>query len=276
MVANTDYSPTNDIFSYPEAFDKAYLADAYTSRPDHTFDNLFDTNTFFDQPLSSVETASTLASKNQPLFNTSPTTDFASWSNANSAPFGRIGNVNEAFPTSQTLNNTSSDPFDNPDASPRDSSPTPSLCGDGPRPQHQSSPSLSPRPLKRETPDEAANLDDDTTPKRPQKKRGRPRIDRSSTDSSASSKTRATQRLPHNQVERKYREGLNSELERLRRAVPTLIQRDPRDLTSPPKPSKATILASAIDYIKKIEQERDILRDENEKLRGMRPMVRNR
>jgi len=130
-------------------------------------------------------------------------------------------------------------------------------------------------------------------PKRVQRKRGRPRLNRSGTDDcpttttttttiittntnnndnnnsadSTTTKSRATRRLPHNQVERKYREGLNSELERLRRAVPTLPQREGGDLNGPPKPSKATVLASAIDYIKFIEAERERLTEENKRLR---------
>src|SRR3712207_8387256 len=47
---------------------------------------------------------------------------------------------------------------------------------------------------------------------------------------------RSTGRLPHNQVERKYREGLNAELERLRRAVPTLPQSDEAGAMGQPKP----------------------------------------
>ncbi|KAF2115615.1 hypothetical protein BDV96DRAFT_612318 [Lophiotrema nucula] len=281
MVANPDYSPNNDIFSYPDAFDKAYLADAYTARPDYTLDALFDTNSFLDHPVSSVERSSSLAS-NQSFFNTPPTTattisptNVNSWPNSNQPPFGRIGNVNDAFAPSPTFNKPS-DYFHISEATLReDSSPTPSLCGDGPQPQQRhSSPSQSPRSLKRETPE----WEQEAKPKRPQKRRGRPRLDRTSTDSSInSSKARTAQRLPHNQVERKYREGLNAELERLRRAVPTLIQRDPGDFSGPPKPSKATILASAIDYIKKIEQERDALKGENEMLRGMKPAgARNR
>jgi len=88
-------------------------------------------------------------------------------------------------------------------------------------------------------------------------------------------KGKSRRRLPHNQVERKYREGLNSELERLRRAVPTLPQRDSSDLTGPPKPSKATVLASAIDYIKFMEAEHERLAEENERLRGICPVQTN-
>jgi hypothetical protein len=75
--------------------------------------------------------------------------------------------------------------------------------------------------------------------------------------------------MPHNQVERKYREGLNSELERLRRAVPTLLQSVEGEVMGQPKPSKAIVLASAIDYIKKTEKERDMYREEGGRLRGL-------
>lgn len=34
-----------------------------------------------------------------------------------------------------------------------------------------------------------------------------------------------------------------------------------------PKPSKAMVLSSAIEYIRRIEKERDALREENERLR---------
>jgi len=53
---------------------------------------------------------------------------------------------------------------------------------------------------------------------------------------------------------------LNSELERLRYAVPTL----------PHKPRKTTIPTSAIEYIKVFEVERDMLLEENERLHGLR------
>ena len=77
--------------------------------------------------------------------------------------------------------------------------------------------------------------------------------------------------MRHSQIERKYREALNSEFERLRRVVPTLSQRDSSNLTDSPKPRKATVVASAIDYINMIKAERDRLLEENELLRGMRP-----
>ncbi|KAF1993494.1 hypothetical protein P154DRAFT_527265 [Amniculicola lignicola CBS 123094] len=103
----------------------------------------------------------------------------------------------------------------------------------------------------------------------PPRKRGRPRMGRKlsstpsvpSVSSSCKPQLRAM-RQPHNQVERKYREGLNSDLERLRRAVPMLIQSNECMLIGQPKPSKAMVLAGAIEYIKDIERERDELREE--------------
>ncbi|KAF1999162.1 hypothetical protein P154DRAFT_437801 [Amniculicola lignicola CBS 123094] len=282
MVANTDYSPRlDDSFN----FDKPYLADSYTARPDYTFDTLFDNDSFFDHPVSSVEY------RNPQCFNeTQPASTYSnSWSPVDPAPFGRLGDLNTAFATTTKPAFAAINPCSY-DAEQMHSR-TPSLCGDAPQPTLSISPPLSPQ-LKRES---SSDIDFPSSPKRqaeplvtasqPPRKRGRPRLDRSSTSSSfaptpartfssssqpssSSCKVKPTQRLPHNQVERKYREGLNSELERLRRAVPTLIQRDTRDLTSPPKPSKATILASAIEYIKTTERERDMLRLEVERLRG--------
>jgi len=69
-------------------------------------------------------------------------------------------------------------------------------------------------------------------------------------------------RQPHNQVERKYRESINTQLESLRRVIPSLQtpqacadDGDIEDLAVPSKPSKAIILASATAYIK--QQEKD-------------------
>ncbi|EUC40876.1 hypothetical protein COCMIDRAFT_107638 [Bipolaris oryzae ATCC 44560] len=118
--------------------------------------------------------------------------------------------------------------------------------------------------------------DDEFAQKQAQRKRGRPRLDRgalTATERTATSRNARCQRLPHNQVERKYREGLNAELEKLRRAVPTLTQHNPTDMTTLPRPSKATVLACAVEYIKKVEIERDFLRVENETLRGLRPSI---
>jgi len=86
-------------------------------------------------------------------------------------------------------------------------------------------------------------------------------------------KPKPRRRLPHNQVERKYRESLNTQLESLRRVVPSLQQNracdgaDIEDLPAPSKPSKAVILASATAHIKQIEKDRKSLQDENQLLK---------
>ncbi|GME24830.1 putative transcription factor bhlh protein [Neofusicoccum parvum] len=87
-------------------------------------------------------------------------------------------------------------------------------------------------------------------------------------------KGKTRRRLPHNQVERKYRESLNTQLDSLRRVVPALQQSsrgceggDIEDLPTPSKPSKAVVLASATAYIKQMEKDKKQLADENQLLR---------
>ncbi|KAF2277873.1 uncharacterized protein EI97DRAFT_276733 [Westerdykella ornata] len=91
------------------------------------------------------------------------------------------------------------------------------------------------------------------------------------------SKPKPRRRLPHNQVERKYRESLNTQLESLRRVVPALQQpprpacpdgADIEDLPAPSKPSKAVILASATAHIKQLEKENKTVQEENQLLRA--------
>ncbi|KAF1914131.1 hypothetical protein BDU57DRAFT_282672 [Ampelomyces quisqualis] len=86
---------------------------------------------------------------------------------------------------------------------------------------------------------------------------------------------KSRRRLPHNQVERKYRESLNTQLESLRRVVPSLQQNqgacdgaDMEDLPTPSKPSKAVILGSATAYIKQQEKDKESLAEENRLLRA--------
>jgi Helix-loop-helix DNA-binding domain len=119
---------------------------------------------------------------------------------------------------------------------------------------------------------------------KPKPKRGRPRLPRNEPHICDTSEFPCThvidnslgsQRVPHNQVEQKYRNGLNAELERLRETVAVAPSRVFAHLSnSSAKPSKAMILASAIDYIKSIEAERDQLADENEVLRGRNKRLR--
>ncbi|KAF2101020.1 hypothetical protein NA57DRAFT_55086 [Rhizodiscina lignyota] len=93
--------------------------------------------------------------------------------------------------------------------------------------------------------------------------------------------SRGRGRMPHNQVERKYRESINAQLEGLRRVIPSLQQppsdtcngaadrADIEDLPNPAlnKPSKAVILSSATSYIKQLERERQKEKSENDKLK---------
>jgi hypothetical protein len=89
-------------------------------------------------------------------------------------------------------------------------------------------------------------------------------------------KAKSRRRLPHNQVERKYRESLNTQLDSLRRVVPALQQNNQRvmdgadieDLPTPSKPSKAVVLASATAYIRQIEKDKKNLADENALLKA--------
>jgi Helix-loop-helix DNA-binding domain len=99
----------------------------------------------------------------------------------------------------------------------------------------------------------------------PKRKRGRPRLNRTAAETSAAAAS--SQRVPHNQVERKYRETLNAEMERLRVNIPTLPRSEVSSLAGPPRPSKATVLAAAVQYIKDLEHDVETLADENEGLR---------
>jgi hypothetical protein len=114
------------------------------------------------------------------------------------------------------------------------------------------------------------------------RKRGRPRTVRTGEDTpydnSQAKPSKSSKRQPHNQVERKYREGLNAELERLRLALPTLHKWEMAAScggSGMPKASKAAVLAGAVAYIQDMERERDHLRRENELLKSGRGMRRS-
>ncbi|CAO2650939.1 Nn.00g092360.m01.CDS01 [Neocucurbitaria sp. VM-36] len=276
-IADYNYSPPQDIMSYQDQFDRSYIGNAYTTSPTYSSNTFFDSDPFFDRPLTSVEMQSGFPPKSQGFSN--PTLPATGISTTNGTqvfrqPFNpaSLGSL-EQYPSGFSLNPTSLESNKSAYFSPetQNSSRTPSLCGDAP--QQAQSPSLSPHLLKRESPSSPTSISEESTPKRPQRKRGRPRLDRSNTDtqspasSSSTAKCQRSGRLPHNQVERKYREGLNSELERLRKAVPTLPQSDEAGVMGQPKPSKAMVLSSAIEYIRRIENERDTLREENDRLK---------
>jgi hypothetical protein len=268
---------------YSNYFDNPYLNDAYLETPDYSMNTFFDADSFFNQSLNMESSAP----KAQPTFNpTLPATGIAASSSTqpisgqmfNPAPFGKMAQYTGGFPfdstQSQQIQPNEPDCFYPTTGT---TSQAPSLCGDAPL--QTMSLSLSPHLLNHTSPAPSSGSDSESsTPKRLTRMRGRPRPDRSSTDtltspstasSSAITKTQRAKRLPHNQVERKYREGLNSELERLRRAVPMLSRGGDEETGAigQPKPSKAMVLSSAIDYIHRIERERDALNEENDKLR---------
>lgn len=84
---------------------------------------------------------------------------------------------------------------------------------------------------------------------------------------SKSAKSGPRERIPHNEVERKYREGLNQGMERLRRVLPNLPQANDRYSFDAAKVSKLVVLASAVDYLQDVEGRLARLQDENQRLR---------
>lgn len=273
-VSNEPYSPTQGIFAYQEPFERTYLTDSYAMSPNDSLSTFFDTDSFFDQTFATSEkTNSNFLSESQSFDPTLPTTGIAFASSQQD--YGRVtyDNIlrqsNDHAPES-TLNPAAVQSAEPTSFSPtsRSSSRTPSLCGDAQ--QQAQSPSMSPCSIKRESLSPPVSPREQTTPKRPLRKRGRPRLDCFDNEfppAEPSSKCLRTGRLPHNQVERKYREGLNSELERLRKAVPTLSHSGDAGSTGQTKPSKGMILSSAIEYIRTTERERDALREEVARLR---------
>ncbi|KAF1944209.1 hypothetical protein EJ02DRAFT_452581 [Clathrospora elynae] len=280
-VAKADRSPSQYPMAYVNQFESPYLDELYITTPDYSLNNFFDSDSFFDRALTSIEMASDTSSKPEAMFNpTLPATGIsATNSNTDSrqvfnvASFGHL----EQYPSGLSSNLPQAQAYKpncfSPETNTTSQFPPPSLCEDAPL--QTMSPSLSPHNLKRESSSSpTSGSSSSSMPKRPLRKRGRPRLDRSSTETqpntspSSFTKCQRSSRLPHNQVERKYREGLNSELERLRRAVPTLVQTDERGVMGQPRPSKAMVLCSAIEYIRSVEKERDALKVENETLRG--------
>lgn len=94
------------------------------------------------------------------------------------------------------------------------------------------------------------------------RKRGRPRLIRGPEDTKRSRPDKTSRRQPHNEIERKYREGLNVEMEKLRHAIPRLPQ-----LASGAgsKPSKAAVLKIAVEEIESLRAEKAKALAEKEK-----------
>jgi hypothetical protein len=109
------------------------------------------------------------------------------------------------------------------------------------------------------TPKTSEKSQSPATDAKPPCKRARPRKIRATSDPSlitSFSVANCASRVPHSQVEKKYREGLNTSLQHLQRAVPTLPQPVDRAVGTA-RPSKGMVIAGAIDYIRRIEKERD-------------------
>ena len=125
--------------------------------------------------------------------------------------------------------------------------------------------------MEDENMDSAANAPPNDSPSR--KKRGRPKLELAKTAVSRDSAGSERTRMPHNEVERKYRESLNVGFEKLRSSVPTLPENSPTAGGNVQKQSKAAVLGAAIDYIKYLESETERLKDENSNLKGDSPNV---
>jgi hypothetical protein len=264
---DANYPQSQDIISFHDPFDKTYSADANGTSLDYPLSTFFDTESFFDQPLTSVEMIPSKTTYNStlPAAGTFAADDQPGYEQTYfQTPFTHMDYAPGPLDSTSTL------PIEPAAFSPiSQSSRASSFCGDAQ--ERAYSPSLSPHAVKLESPLSPVLPRAETTPKRQLRKRGRPRLDRvesqTHSNGSSSAKSQRTGRLPHNQVERKYREGLNTELERLRKAVPTLPHSEEGEAMGQPKPSKAMVLSSAIDYIKKIEREKEALKEEVERLK---------
>ncbi|KAK7177599.1 hypothetical protein PSPO01_16353 [Paraphaeosphaeria sporulosa] len=263
MLASTDCTPTTENFSYPAAFDKALLGDPFTGTdaPLAAFD-------CFGRPVSSTTATKSLNAMSSvaptgPPFK-APLVHHP-FSQLDPFPSGFPWDVNP-FPTTTGVDLNLSSLSDN--------SQTPSLCGDAPQPSTLASPPLSPTPdlgsCRLSTSSSLLKFEDPSAAP-PKRRRGRGRLDRSSSSlSSTAFKTPRAPRLPHNQVKRKYREGLNATLKQLGQMVPALCVEDKFGLggvVGQPKPSKSMILEGAIEYIREVELERHAFRGEVERLR---------
>jgi hypothetical protein len=264
------------MLSRPNELEEAYLIDAchqhaYNTSSIYTLSTFFDTHSYFGGPTTSLELPPGLLPEMQNCFspilpattnslsNTTASADPASQQCSDPASFGSLDQI----PSGLSIN-----PFAEPGRvlPDTDCSCTLSLCSD------TTEASISPHTSKRQSPLPSVGCEKESTPKRPLRKRGRPRLDHNdetgtSSASLAKQYKQGRSRVPHNQVERKYREGLNSEIEKLRSVVPTLPQSNDSGVIGQPKPSKAIVLAAAVDYIKSTERERDALREEIERIK---------
>jgi hypothetical protein len=248
MVFHSDCSPTCEHTPYQNSCDQTCFDDVYTTPPHYSLGTFLDYS-YFNRPQSCVNCS--FAWAGGPAFYPAQ-------------PFGEVGQGHAStFEADPTFDIGTS-------ITPSTSLHPTSLSHDDATPVPASSPPLS-APSEREKPEEAPALGEESAPKQPERKRGRPRLDRKLSGAPPAPPSKAPSwkhRQPHVQVERKYREGLNSDFDRLRRAIPTLLQSGEGAVMGQPKASKAMVLSCAVAYIAKIEHERDGLRQGNEKLGG--------
>jgi hypothetical protein len=93
-----------------------------------------------------------------------------------------------------------------------------------------------------------------------------------SSDSQKERKKTPCARIAHTQVERKYRQSLNTAIKRLQRVIPDLADLDDDFVsvdgrTSVTKPTKASVIIGGVAYIKQLEKEQERLKSENIRLR---------
>ena len=255
-LSSAECSPTTDAFAFT-TFDQALLSESLTPSTDAS---VSDFHAYLNLPIDPVEAANGYDT----VSSVTPATAAQLESTRNPPSTSHI----EVFPSSFSFNPATKDAFNISESPVSDQSPTPSLYGESaPDPSTLTPVPLSPPPkLQRESTDSSSKSGDcpEVPPKR---KRGRPRLNRyASLPSSFGPPVQRTPRLPHHQVERKYREGLNASLERLREAVPAFRKLNAIGGPGPARPSKAMILEGAIEYIQAIEKERDMYRTEIERL----------
>ncbi|KAF2207453.1 hypothetical protein CERZMDRAFT_102350 [Cercospora zeae-maydis SCOH1-5] len=111
----------------------------------------------------------------------------------------------------------------------------------------------------------ATNSDEDS----PEHANTRPAAYRTISRDSRASLSRG--RVPHNLVERRYRDNLNNQIESLRLTLPSLRDAQPctgdyEDVSSPRMPSKAVIIQTAANYIQDLQSERGRLLESNKTL----------
>lgn len=253
MVADDGYSPIDDFFYCENSLDKAYPISLYTTTPDHTL-RTFPNYAYFEQPHPSVQFP---PGWDYCLANY-PTQALDKYGQSCASSSDTVSKFMLDMPSASNTRLYSASPLN-----------SDSIIG-------LVSPPLSPPLPELELSREGTSPDEESAPRQARPKRGRPRLNRNlsgarpvpSINASSSKQHQRAPRQPHSQVERKYRERLNSDLERLRRAIPKLAQGEESAAIGTPTPSKAMVLSCAVEYIVKIERERDRLREGNKLLGG--------